>query len=65
MGYTDSDREKIINSFLEWCEKVGYSDPNDPVEIDIVAGLPIGVKRAIQSVRFDSLTKGKQNSTME
>lgn len=66
MPYSDPDKEKIINSFLDWCERIGYSDPNEPVQIEIVAGLPIGVKRAVQSIRFDvPLTKGKQNTTME
>lgn len=65
MRYSDEDREKIINAFLDWCERIGYSDPNNPIQIDVVAGLPIGVKRAVQYIRFDSLTTGKQNSTME
>jgi len=66
MPYTDNQKEAIINGFLDWCGKIGYSDPEEPIKIDIVDGLPIGAKRAVQSVRFDiSLTKSKQNTTME
>lgn len=66
MAYTDDQKETIINGFLDWCGKIGYSDPDDPVKIEIVDGLPIGVKRAVQSVRFDvPLTKTRQNCTME
>jgi hypothetical protein len=66
MAYTDEQKQRIINEFLNWCEKIGYSDPEHPVQIDIVHGLPIGAKRAVQSVRFDidPLTKSKQNTTM-
>ncbi len=63
--YTDGQREKIIKGFLDWCEKIQYTDPDEPVKVDIVGGLPIGIKRATQSVRFDiDLSKSKQNSTM-
>jgi len=66
MQFTDSQKEKIINNFLDWCEKLGYSDPDDPVRIDIIAGLPVAVRKPIQSIRFDvDLTKSKQNTTME
>lgn len=66
MPYPEGKREQIINNFLSWCEKIGYTDPDDPVKVDIVDGLPIGVKKPVQSIRFDSdLTKGKQNSTMD
>ena len=62
----DEKREIIINRFLDFCEKIGYSDPDDPVRIDIVNGLPISVKRPIQSIRFDvDLTSSKQNATMD
>ncbi len=64
--YSDDQKEKIINCFLMWCEKIGYSDPEDPIRIDIVDGLPIGAKRPLQSVRFDvNLTESRQNTTMD
>lgn len=66
MHYSEQQKEQIINRFIDWCEKIGYSDPDDPVRIEIVNGLPVGVKRAVQSLRFDvDLTNTRQNATME
>lgn len=66
MRYTEEQREEIINQFLSWCEKIGYSDPDEPVKIEVVDGLPISVKRAVQSIRFDKdLTSERLNTTME
>ena len=66
MQYSDSQREIIINQFLDWCNRIKYSDPDNPIKIEIVDGLPIAVKKPIQSIRFDTdLTKSKQNTTME
>lgn len=65
MPYPEEKRAQIINNFLGWCEKIGYSDPDDPIKVDIVDGLPISVKKAVQSIRFDQLTKSKQNTTMD
>ncbi len=66
MRITDEKRKIIINQFLDWCNKIGYSDPENPIRIEIVDGLPIAVKKPVQSIRFDvDLTKSKQNTTME
>lgn len=63
---TDEKKAKIVNNFLDWCEKIGYSG-KDGVRITIVDGLPVGAERPTQSLRFDveALTKGRQNSTMD
>lgn len=66
MRYTIEQRKQIIESFLVWCGKVGYTDPEEPVRVEIVDGLPISVKRPVQSIRFDKdLTSNVQNTTME
>ena len=65
MPYTEEKKEQIINNFLNWCEKVGYSGEKG-VNVVIIDGLPLAVNRPLQSLRFDqNLTLGKQNSTME
>jgi len=66
MRIADEKREIIINNFLDWCEKIRFSDPDNPIRIEIIDGLPIAAKRPVQSIRFDiNLTKSKQNTTME
>lgn len=60
----DDKKAKIINRFLDWCEKIGYSG-DEGIKIIIVDGVPTAAERPTQSLRFDvELTKGKQNSTM-
>jgi hypothetical protein len=62
----DEERAKVKLRFLTWCEKIGYTDNDHPVSIEIVDGLPMVAHRAVQDVRFDKdLTKAKQNTTME
>lgn len=61
----DPEKEKIINNFLDWCERIGYSG-DEGIRVKIVGGLPLAVERPTQSIRFDvDLTKSKQNTTME
>jgi len=66
MRNSEEKRVEIINKFLDWCDKIGYSG-QDGVKVIIIDGLPISVERPTQSLRFDvdGLTKGKQNATME
>lgn len=65
MQYTADKRNEITENFIKWCDKIGYSG-EDGVNVIIVDGLPIGIKRAVQSIRFDqTLTDGGQNTTME
>lgn len=65
MALTEHQKRRVIENFLRHCEKIGYSDPHRPIEIDVVDGVPIAMRAYRQSVRFDVLTQGKQNSTME
>jgi hypothetical protein len=65
MSDSDSKKAEIINRFLGWCDAIGYSG-DEGVSVIIVDGLPIGAKRAVQSVRFDKpIDNMKQNSTMD
>lgn len=32
MAFTEQQRQKIIKGFLDWCEKIGYSE----IKIEIV-----------------------------
>jgi len=57
-------REQIVTNFLEWCDKIGFSG-KDGVKVIIDHGLPIAAERSVQNIRFDRLTKGSQNTTME
>lgn len=66
MPYTETQRRAIQERFLSWCERVGYTKPDAGVEVIIVDGIPVGVHRAVQSIRFDrGLTEGSQDATME
>lgn len=63
MKYPQERRREIATRFLDWCDKLGYSG-DDGVTVIIVDGLPVGIQRAVQSVRFD-LTEPKQNTTIK
>ena len=64
--YSEDERDEIKQRFLEYCEKIGFSDPTDLPKFEIVDGLPISVKRPVQSVRFDKhLTREELNTTMD
>lgn len=65
MALNDEKKGIVIANFLRHCEKIGFSDPHHPVEIDIVDGVPIGMRAYRQSVRFDILTKPPVNTTMD
>lgn len=65
MALNEDKKRIIVANFLRHCEKIGFSDPQHPIEVDIVDGVPIGMRAYRQSVRFDILTKTPQNTTMD
>lgn len=66
MSFTREQRKKIISRFLNHCEKIGYTDPNNPPKVEIVDGLPMALYKPTQSIRFDkNLTNGRFNTTMD
>jgi len=61
--YSEFQRGEIIGRFLKHCEKMGFGEID---KLEVVDGLPMGIKRPIQSVRFDKdLTKTPMNTTID
>jgi len=66
MRYSDTQRQQIINKFLDHCERIGFTPDNCPLQVYLIDGLPVKIDQYKQSIRFDvDLTNSKQNATMD
>jgi len=61
--YSEQQKSEIVYRFLKHCEKIGFGEID---KITVADGLPVGIERPIQSVRFDKdLTNTPMNTTID